>query len=227
MTRTSRLPKDWTNADLLHHLGDIDPRRVRIHPPPGRATVSDLIRLHDRQDRLYELVDGVLVEKVMGVTESYLAGRLIQFLGQFADEHGLGFLLAPDGALQIMPELVRIPDVSFISWAKVPKRKVPNIAVPDLHPDLAVEVLSRSNTRGEMQRKLKEYFLAGVRLVWFVGPDDRSVTVYTAPDRSTRYGEAQSLDGGEVLPGFALPLKQLFAEVDEPEKPAPRRRKRA
>jgi Uma2 family endonuclease len=225
MTRTTRLPKDWTNADLLHHLGDIDPRRVRMDPPPGRATVRDLIRLHDRQDRLYELVDGVLVEKVMGAKESHLAARIIRYLDSFTEEHGLGFVLAPDGALQIMPGLVRIPDVSFVAWAKVPAREVPDAPVPDLVPDLAVEVLSASNTPGEMRRKLKEYFLAGVQVVWFVEPIERTVTAYTAPDRSTRLDEAKTLDGGEVLPGFKLPLNQLFAQLSKTQPPKGRRKR--
>ena len=56
MTRTTRLPKDWKIADLLQHLGDIDPKRIRLDPPPGRATVRDLIRVNDRQDRPCELV---------------------------------------------------------------------------------------------------------------------------------------------------------------------------
>jgi Uma2 family endonuclease len=226
MTRTTRLPKDWKIADLLQHLGDIDPKRIRLDPPPGRATVRDLIRVNDRQDRPCELVDGVLVEKAVGAKESYLAGRLIQFLGAFADGSGLGFVLGEAGALRLMTGLVRIPDVSFIDWGKVPNREVPDAAVPKLVPDLAVEVISPGNSAGEMLLKLKEYFLAGVRLVWYVEPRDRTVTVYTAPDESTKLVESDTLDGGAVLPGFTLLLKQPFTRMSQPG-PQPKRRRRA
>ena len=79
--------------------------------------------------------------------------------------------------------------------------------------DLAVEVLSRGNTPKEMRRKLGEYFEAGVRLVWFVYPKTQTAEVYTSPTEMRRIGKSQSLDGGDVLPGFKLPLRKLFARA--------------
>jgi Uma2 family endonuclease len=64
-----------------------------------------------------------------------------------------------------------------------------------------------------MQRKLKEYFLAGVTLVWFVDPSKRTVEVFTAPDASTVFTEDQTLDGGDVLPGLRLPVRDVFIRV--------------
>jgi Uma2 family endonuclease len=88
-----------------------------------------------------------------------------------------------------------------------------------------VEVLSKGNTRQEMARKLKEYFLAGVLLVWYVDPKRRTVTVYTAPDQSVVRSEEETLDGGDVIPGFKLPLRKLFAQVPRtPGKGAKKRR---
>jgi Uma2 family endonuclease len=223
MTKTTRLPTTWSMKDVLRHLGGISAERVRVDPPPGRATVADVIRIQDRENRNFELIDGILVEKTVGAKESYLALRLGRFLGIFAEERGLGFVLGADGTLKILPGMVRIPDVCFISWTKLPRRQVPDEPVPDLVPDLAAEVLSKGNTRGEMARKLRDYFLAGVRLVWFIKPRDRTATVYTAPDRPTKLTESQSLDGGDVLPGFSLPLRQLFAEIGP--SPAARRKK--
>jgi Uma2 family endonuclease len=77
-----------------------------------------------------------------------------------------------------------------------------------------VEVLGAGNTPGEMARKRQEYFAAGVRLVWLVDPETRTVEMYTDPDQSTVRHEADMLEGGAVLPGFALPLRELFAEFD-------------
>jgi Uma2 family endonuclease len=77
-------------------------------------------------------------------------------------------------------------------------------------PDLVVEVLSKGNTKGEMSRKLEEYFGAGVRLAWVVDPRKRTVRVHTTATRSRLLREPDELDGGEVLPGFRLPLTELF-----------------
>ena len=116
-----------------------------------------------------------------------------------------------------MPGLVRIPDVAFISWERLPgKVVVPDEAIPDLAPDLAVEVLSEGNTKEEMERKLKDYFFAGVRLVWYIDLKKRTAEVYTSPDQGVTLTEGQTLDGGEVLPGFRLPLRQLFALLAPP-----------
>jgi Uma2 family endonuclease len=203
-----------TLADLLEQLGDIPPGRIRLQPPPGKATEKDLLALHKREGKLLcELVDGVLVDKAMGIKESLLAVLLIKLLGNFLDKHDLGILLGADGALRLAPGLVRIPDISFISWGRLPGREIPDAPLPDLAPDLAVEVLSKGNTRKEMKRKVGEYFGAGVRLVWLVDRKKEIVHVYTAPDEVRRLVAGQMLDGGELLPGFTLPLRKLFAET--------------
>jgi Uma2 family endonuclease len=219
-----------TLADVLDPLGGIAPQRVLLRPPPGKATEKDLLRVLRKTDRLFELVDGTLVEKVMGYGEGGLAADLIRLLGKFLDQHDLGDLAGADATLRLMPRLVRIPDVSFVSWEKLPGRQRPQEAIPDLVPDLAVEVLSEGNTPAEMKRKLKEYFLAGVRLVWFVDPAQRTVEVFTAPDASTVFSEGQTLECGDVLPGLRLAVRDVFARVPrstgkaKKRKPARRRK---
>jgi Uma2 family endonuclease len=104
--------------------------------------------------------------------------------------------------------------VSFISWDRLPNRRVPRQPIPDLAPDLAVEVLSKGNTRGEMTRKLQEYFAHGVRLVWYVDPRTRTARVHSSPDESTLIQETDALEGETVLPGFSLPLDELFAAAE-------------
>ena len=200
-----------TLDDLLVELGGISPKRIRLNPPPGRATEKDVVRIEAKEDRLYELIDGVLVEKIMGAKESFIASILIHKLWNFLDGKELGAVLGEAGMLQLRPRLVRIPDVSFISWDQIPDGEFPSEPVPNLYPDLAVEVLSRSNTAGEMTLKVSEYFEAGSRLVWIIDPETQTAEVYSAPDECRRLKASQSLDGGEVLPGFKLPLKELFA----------------
>jgi Uma2 family endonuclease len=216
-------------ADLLKQLGNVNPRRIPANPPPGTATVEDVLRfLEAPNKRLYELVDGVLVEKVMGFLESSLACDLIKLLGYHLDQHPTGFLAGSDGAVRLMPKLVGIPDISYIPWDLLPTRERPTMPIPDLAPALAVEVLSEGNTPKEMARKIRDYFLCGVQLVWLVDPAKRTVRVYSAPDRNIKLTEDQTLDGGAVLPGFTLPLRQLFAVVPRKRSPkkAPRPSKR-
>jgi Uma2 family endonuclease len=204
---------DWTVADLFSHFGPILHRRIRHHPPPGGATEQDVLDIHEREHRLYELVDGVLVEKTMGVQESYLTAFLIHVLSDFLLGHDLGFVLGADGMARLAPGLVRIPDVSFISWQKVPDRLIPRVPMLGFAPDLAVEVLSPGNTPQEMERKLQDYFAAGVRLVWYINPANRTVEVFTGVTTSTLLHEDESLSGEPVLPGFLLPLRDLFARL--------------
>lgn len=204
------LPRSATLADLLVRLGHVPPDRIRLHPAPGTAKETDLLVRPGGEKRLCELVDGVLVDKPMGYYESLLAALLIRFLGRFLDEHDLGVVLGADGTLRLAPGLVRLPDVSFISWDRFPGRRLPAEPIPDLAPDLAVEVLSKSNTDAEMARKLQEYFSAGCRLVWYVLPDVRAVRVYTDPTEVRILHEDDILDGGAVLPGFRLTVREWF-----------------
>jgi Uma2 family endonuclease len=207
-------PSSWTVADLMERFGPMLLSRIRFDPFPGTATEQDVLDLLGQDERLYELVDGVLVEKAMGFRESCLAIALIAFLKTFAIQSRLGTVSGADGLMRLAPGLVRIPDVAFIYWDRFPGRQIPRTPIPALAPDLAVEVLSASNTEEEMERKRHDYFTAGCSLVWLVDPDARTVTIYTSPDQSVVLREDQTLDGGTVLPGFSLPLRQLFAELD-------------
>jgi Uma2 family endonuclease len=208
-------PETITNmAEVLERLGNIPLYRVRFRPFPGTATEDDLLRVAIQDDRLCELVDGMLVEKGMGFRESILAAALASILYAFVSSRKLGLVTGPDGTMRLLAGLVRMPDVAFFSWVRLPGGRVPTEAIPDLVPDLAVEVLNASNTPSEMSRKRREYFTAGVRLVWEVDPDARTVAVYTGPDHPVVLTQDQTLDGGDVLPGFTLPLRELFADLD-------------
>jgi Uma2 family endonuclease len=218
VARTRTLPFE-TIADLVEQLGGIDPARIRANPPPGTATEKDVLAIHDRTNRLFELVDGVLVEKVMGFSEAYLAALLVQLIGLHVDRNDLGIVVGADGMVRLMPGLVRMPDLAFLSWEHFPGRKVPRTPIPELAPDLAVEVLSVGNTPAEMRRKLREYFFAGVRVVWLVNPDERSVRVYSETNVYQLLRESDILAGGEVLPGLALPVRNIFARLGPFEEP--------
>ncbi len=203
-----------TMADLLRHLGDISPARVRMHPAPGTATEKDVVRIHGTEKRLFELVDGVLVEKGMGFRESMLAGAILAALRSWVIPRKLGVISGEAGMMKLEPGQVRIPDVAYISRDRFPGGKIPEEPVPLLTPDIAVEVLSESNPKREIARKLSEYFAAGTKLAWIIDAATRTATVYTSPSQFLMLAENQSLDGGTVLPGFTLSLHELFAEID-------------
>jgi Uma2 family endonuclease len=211
---------ETTIADLLESLGGIPARRVLFKPLPGTATERDLVALSERNNRLYELVDGTLVEKAMGFDEAIFGYFLGLDLGNYIRTHDLGKPVGDGALMRLFPGLVRIPDAAFISWERYPRKKRRRGEIPTLAPDLVVEVLSKDNTRKEMARKLREYFKAGVRLVWYVDPSKRTVTVYTAVDRWTVLTEDNTLDGGDVLPGFSLSIRDWFADA---ERTGPRR----
>lgn len=207
------LPTEWSVADLQAHLGGIPLARIRLYPPPGMATEEDALNIQAHEDRLCELVDGILVEKVMASFESLVAGVLIHKVHTFLEKDPLGIVLAPDGMLWILPRKMRIPDVSFIRWERFPDRKLPRDRVFRVAPDLAVEILSEGNTDDEMGIKVSEYFRAGVRLVWLIDPEARSARVYTRVDHSEVLDENGILDGRDVLPGFQFRLRDLIDAV--------------
>ena len=214
---SAAVDQEQTLADVLRQLGGISPRRIRFHPAPGTATEQDVIKIRDRERRLFELVDGVLVEKVMGYWESALAIELARLLGNFVKRRKLGTLAGAAGMLRLAPGLVRIPDLSFISRARLAHHRRALAPILPLAPDLAIEVLSEGNTPREMTRKVSEYFASGCRLVWLVDPRTRTVAVYTSVAKPIVVTAKQTLTGGDVLPGFRLPLRKLFGLLDEME----------
>jgi Uma2 family endonuclease len=152
----------------------------------------------------------------MGCHESYLAMRIARILQTSLETYDLGFVSGEAGTLKILPHRVRVPDICFNSWARFPGRELPVEPIPDLVPDLAIEVLSLSDTAEEMQRKMHDDFTAGVRLAWYIDPQTRSAKSYTTEDQFVALDESGTLFGGDVLPGFGLPLKELFAKVGSP-----------
>jgi Uma2 family endonuclease len=137
-------PTIETLADLLESLGDISPRRIRMQPLPGTATEADVLAAHAVDKRLCEHVDGVLVEKPVGYEESRLASAIIHALIEFLSLHDLGTVAGDAGMMRLTAGLVRIPDVSLVRWERLPEKVGP---IPPISPDLAVEVLSESNTQ--------------------------------------------------------------------------------
>jgi Uma2 family endonuclease len=141
------------------------------------------------------------------------------YLSDYLKTHDIGFLLGADGMVRVQPRQVRMPDISFYLWERFPGRILPAGAFLDLVPDLAVEMLSPSNTPREMARKLREYFAGGARLVWYVYPESRTVKCFWSVDQWKVVAEDGTLDGGDVLPGFSLALRDWFSRAAQQAQP--------
>ena len=217
---TSHSPAvDWndgTVAALLRRLGGIPAERVRLDPPPGTATDEDAIAAERRYGRLCELVDGTLVEKPVGFGESAVATTIGRLIGNFVAPLRLGVVAGEQGMMRVVPGRLRMPDVSFTSWARLPADYQSN-AAPRVSPDLAVEVLSPGHTAAEMSGKRSEYFAGGTRLVWIVDPPTRTLAAYRpGQPEPAMSAEGDKVGGGDVLPGFTLDLTEVFAQAERP-----------
>jgi Uma2 family endonuclease len=206
-----QLPRFDNAAEWLRSLGDVPLERIIFNPLPGTATEADLLDFVGR-DRLCELIDGTLVEKPEGWDESIIATNLSAELVAYVKPRNLGVVSGADSTLR-MPSSnrVRLPDVAFVSAERFPSKRGP---IPTLAPDIAVEVLSLTNTAAEMAQKLREYFASGTRLVWIIDPPSRTVAVYHSATQPTRVlKDSDVLEGGQVIPGFTMPVTDLFRNV--------------
>jgi len=132
---------------------------------------------------------------------------LIAALRPYVLSQGLGRVFAPQTTYHLPGIPDRDPDASFIRRDRLPKN--PNVD-PDLPPDLAVEVVSRTDTFGTVNLKVTQYLDVGVRMVWLINPDLRTVDVYQPGEPSQRFNAGDTLVGDPVIPGFALPVSELF-----------------
>ena len=173
-------------------------------------------------DSLYEVINGQRVELRRTAFESVLASEVFCYLSQFPRLRELGrvfveMLFLIDG----FRDLQLRPNVAFVSYKRWPKgKRVPRTNAWEVVPNLAVEVVSTSNTAEEILAKIREYFQVGVELVWVVYPTEEQVYVYDSPTQLRILKNDQEMDGGNVLPGFNLPIAALFdEEASEQEKP--------
>jgi Uma2 family endonuclease len=201
-----------TFGHVVASLPDIPLARIRLDPKPGTATEADVIHIRNSQRVLCELFDGVLVEKPVGHNESILAGYILTAINVYLDQLGrdIGRVAGEASMLHLAPGQLRMPDVSFVSKSQFVGGVYPTTPIWNAYPDLAVEVLSDSNTTTEIARKINEYFAAGTRLVWVVDPTQRVVTTFDSPRDAQTLTVADQLKGDPVLPGFTLPVSRIF-----------------
>jgi Uma2 family endonuclease len=182
---------------------------------PALMTAEDLWALPDAPGR-YELIEGKLLQMPpAGDDHGHIGARIVRRLLNFVDDRDLGLVHQSSTGFVLArnPDTVLDPDVSFTRVERIRPRDASKGFVEGA-PDLAVEVISPSNTRREMADKVARLLRAGTSLVWVVDPDRRTVTVH-APDASPRtLREDDTLDGGAILPGFSLPVADIFKRLE-------------
>ena len=175
-------------------------------------TAEELFHFPDTRRRL-ELVKGDLFEMPPpGARHGSVAMVVGSLLMAYVQANQLGKVFAAETGfiLRRNPDTVRAPDASFVATEWLPAGELP-VGYLELAPDLAVEVVSPSDRDREVLEKVEDWLRAGTRLVWVIYPANRSATVYRALGDSEQLSEDGSLDGGDVLPGFACILGDLFS----------------
>jgi Uma2 family endonuclease len=183
-------------------------------------TVEEFFALPDTDEK-QELVRGELrVTPPAGGPHGVAGTNLVIALGTFVHRNRLGRVFG-DGVgyvLTRIPHTVRVPDASFVRAERLP----PNGLKPgplQLAPDLAVEVLSPSETASSLAEKLHDYTVAGTALIWVVDPERRSVTIVAADAPVRSQYEGDTLDGGTVIPGFTCSVADVFEGIERPSSP--------
>ena len=195
-------------------------------PPAAAAAVTLTARTEDTEvsfeefleledeERLFELVDGHLKERGMGIYESVLAARITHALMKHLDETGLGgYVLDADAIYRCFEseKTGRKPDVSYVAAGRLTPESLRE-AYFRVPPDLAVEVMSPTDRGRTVRDKERQYLAAGVRLVWRVNPDSREVFAFDAAGGVELVPADGVLSGGDVLPGLKLVVASLFED---------------
>jgi Uma2 family endonuclease len=171
--------------------------------------MASTISLDLHPDKEYEIVAGQPEEKTMGgARHSGVGVRLIVRIASHVEAHQLGGVYGPDATFQI-GENQRIPDVAFVAAARLPAEGEPEGIWP-MAPDLAVEIISPNDLYERVISKVEEYLAGGVRQVWLISPEHKTVTIYSSPTHTTILTEADDLVSEELLPGFRCRIADLF-----------------
>jgi Uma2 family endonuclease len=174
------------------------------------STPEDLLAMPDGKS--YELIQGQLVERNIGIESSWVGTRLLARLERFCEQHDSGWTLQADSGYQCFPhdpEMVRKPDASFVRRGRFPGNLLPK-GWATIPPDLAVEVVSPNDRVSELEEKLGDYRKAGVPLVWVIYPESRTVMVHRRDGSVSRLLDHEELLGEDVLPGFRCPVREVL-----------------
>jgi Uma2 family endonuclease len=179
------------------------------HKTYTQAEFAAISNLPENTHKILELIDGEIVEKMASNPySSRISVRISRHMDIFTEEHDLGYVTGEAGGYIISPKDTFAPDVAFIS--KTRQAQLPYNGFNPIPPDLAVEVVSPGDSYVEIAKKIRPYLRYGTCLIWVVESETRTVTVHAADGSVTVVDIDGELDGGEVLPGFKLPVRSIF-----------------
>jgi Uma2 family endonuclease len=179
-----------------------------------RMTAEEFAEMPDSD--LYELIDGELVEREMGVKSSEVGRRVNHFIDAVVIANDLGETMQSDGGLKCFqdvfpndPGRVLYPDGCFFSRARFPDG-LPDVSFMTEPPDMVLKVASPNEKAVKLDQKAEWYFRAGVQSVWIAFPGTRTIWVRHPDRQDSTFGPGDMVEDRRVLPGFAVPIDQLF-----------------
>jgi Uma2 family endonuclease len=170
-------------------------------------TAAELEQMPDDDSVRYELDEGELIEMPPAEWHhSCCEASIIRILGAFSHANKLGRVNAWDGGFRLKDDTVRAPDVAFVRQERIGQIRgyFPGA------PDLAVEIISPSDTFRQLMRKVKQYFAAGTHTVWIVDPDRKEVQILEATGADRLLQRDDPIEAPELLPGFSVPISEFF-----------------
>lgn len=184
-----------------------------------KITVDEFWAMAEDPGHRYELVDGKLID----MDGKPRHGRITTRIGALLQNHALDSRLPLDVGVStgfVMSEsTLRFPDVHVTSWERMAEYDEAEPGWPRLAPDVAIEVVSASNTPAALDRKTAEYFAGGSRAVWIADPDQRTVKIRRPGQPERILGPGDVLTGEPEIPGFSCPVADIFAVLDRPASP--------
>ena len=183
---------------------------------PRRISADEFSRMPDTNG--FELVNGVLVEKKMGALAAAVGAIVTRILSEYVQRNAAGVVFNSEGGFRCFaddPDRVRKPDVSFVSAARMAPHAIPE-GYPAIAPDLVVEVSSPNDLFRELELKAEQFLNAGVRRVWIVIPETRTVRILRPDGSDARLHEGDTVSGEDVLPGFACKVSDFFPPLPPP-----------
>ncbi len=185
-----------------------------------KITVEEFWKMPEDPGHRYELVDGELVDMDGTPPHSVVGAQISRLIGNRIVEAGLPLHVGHNGGFQMNPHTLRFPDVHVTTWERMETYNPGEGAWPRFAPDVAIEVVSPSNTPAVLARKTAEYFANGSRAVWIADPTPRTVSIRRHDQPEQVFAVGDVLHGDPEIPGFACPVADVFAVLDRMPAPA-------
>jgi Uma2 family endonuclease len=183
--------------------------------PPGTQTIAGQKMTLEEFSRLpkdgtkYELLGGKVSMTPAGLQHEEIGVKLLAAMIKYLEQQPLGHLYGSSAGFRLSDDTVLSPDLSFVRSERLPTGRSPQ-GYGNFAPDLAIEIISPNDLMSELEAKVQLYLDNGTRLVWVINPQLRSATIYRADGTLRRVHDKESLDGEDVLPGFACHLADIL-----------------